>query len=258
MNVEYHRLRPAELVARRKERPVAYLGLGILEWHGLHNPLGLDGVKANGVALHLAKNLGGVVMPPLFWGDNRSDICELVFDPAVSPWLPEGTADHTAGIAQEMGIEISVLQEDAKRSADEGGWRIWKELVVHMLFQIQSLGFRVIVPIPGHYPLFHPLDEAIDTYHAKGGSSDVFVLKDHMYDESGNAGDHAAAFETSALLALEPDLVDVSALDSNPDIPPTGVLGEDPRIHASREFGEKILDRFTSLVRTELQEREML
>ena len=30
MNVEYHRLRPRSLVARRQAMPVAYLGLGIL------------------------------------------------------------------------------------------------------------------------------------------------------------------------------------------------------------------------------------
>lgn len=96
--VEYQLLRPAQLRARREELPVAYLGLGILEWHGLHNPLGLDGVKANAIAVHLARQLGGVVLPPLFWGDNREEICELVFDPAVSPWLPPGTSDHTGAI----------------------------------------------------------------------------------------------------------------------------------------------------------------
>jgi creatinine amidohydrolase len=252
MNVEYHRLRPADLVARREERPVAYLGLGILEWHGLHNPLGLDGVKANGIAIHLAERLGGVVMPPLFWGDNRGDICELVFDPAVSPWLPEGTTDHTAAIEREMRLDKAKLQADAERSRAEGGWRLWRELMVHTLFQIQTLGFRLIVPIPGHYPLFKPLEDSVEAYKYAGGTSEIFVLKDHMYDESGKAGDHAAAFETSLMLALEPDLVDLGRLDPDPEIAPTGVLGADPRFGASREFGEKILERFTELVRGRL------
>lgn len=44
-SVVYRYLRPKQMVERRDAMPVAYMGLGILEWHGLHNPLGLDGVK---------------------------------------------------------------------------------------------------------------------------------------------------------------------------------------------------------------------
>ena len=38
------RLRPIEIRKRREELSVAYLPLGTLEWHGLHNPLGADGL----------------------------------------------------------------------------------------------------------------------------------------------------------------------------------------------------------------------
>ena len=246
--VEYHRLRPKDMVKRRTQKPVAYLGLGILEWHGLHNPLGLDGWKANGIALHLAERLGGVVMPPLYWGDDRQEICELVFDPAVSPWLPEGTTDHTKDIMETIHLEKPAFLADADRSRQNGGWRLWEELVVHILFQIQTLGFRQIVLIPGHYPLFGPLDRAIAAYKQKGGASSTIVLTDPMYSEALDAGDHAAAFETSLMLALAPDLVDLNELDPDPSIPPVGVLGKDPRQFASREFGEKILAKMTSLI----------
>jgi creatinine amidohydrolase len=253
-NFEYHRLRPRELVARRNEMPVAYIGLGILEWHGLHNPLGLDGFKANGIALHLAEQLGGVVMPPLFWGDNRQEICELVFDPAVSPWLPEGTKDHTGGIMAAMSLDKAAFQADATRSNEEGGWRLWEELMVHMLFQIQTLGFKHIVPIPGHYPLIGPLNRAIATYKEKGGTSKVLVLTDMMYSENNDAGDHAAAFETSLMLAIAPERVKLSELDPDPTVPPTGVLGKDPRSFASKEFGVKILAKMTELVQGFIQQ----
>ena len=249
MNIEYHRLRPRDLVERRRETPVAYLGLGILEWHGLHNPLGLDGTKADGVAKHLAARIGGVVMPPLFWGDNRSEICELVFDPAVSPWLPAGTTDHTADISRHMDIETEAFAADGERSKSNGGWRLWKELLVHMLHQIEALRFEILVVIPGHYPLFDPVLEAIDIYTDEGGKVKTLVLTDKMYSDCGNSGDHAAAFETSLMMALEPDLVDLSELESDPAIPPVGVLGDDPRMHASKEFGEKILARFVEITR---------
>lgn len=69
--VEYHLLRPRQMIERRNAVPIAYIGLGILEWHGMHNPLGLDGVKANGVACYLARKLGGLVMPPQYWGNTE-------------------------------------------------------------------------------------------------------------------------------------------------------------------------------------------
>lgn len=251
--VEYHKLRPEQLVKRRTEMPVAYIGLGILEWHGLHNPLGLDGVKANGIASYLAERLGGVVMPAQYWGDNRELICELVFDPEISSWLPEGTKDHTLEICSKMGIEKQAFQADAQRSRQKGGWRLWEELTVHAFFQIETLGFKTIVAIPGHYPLFEPLDRAVNTYYSQGGNSPIFTLKDQLFSEDGNAGDHAAMFETSLMMALYPKLVDMNRLDSDMTKPNIGVLGEDPRCYASKEFGFKILSRFEDIIKCHIK-----
>ena len=43
--VQYERLRPGQVVKRRKACPVAYLPIGTIEWHGVHNPVGLDTLK---------------------------------------------------------------------------------------------------------------------------------------------------------------------------------------------------------------------
>lgn len=251
--VEYHRLRPAAAVARRQARSVAYLGCGILEWHGLHNPLGLDCLKAHGIACHLAAELGGVAMPPLYWGDNRADICEIVFDEAYSPWLPAGTGDHTAAIMDAMQTDKAAYAADAERSRTNGDWQLWERLLVHMLFQIETLGFRQVVVIPGHYPLIGPLQRAVAAYQAQGGASAVFVLTDMMTTDDGKAGDHAAAFETSLLLALAPECVDLTALGDDLATPPVGVLGADPRGGASAALGRAILTRMTDLVRQFLE-----
>jgi creatinine amidohydrolase len=50
--VRFARLRPREMTERRNARPVVYIPLGTLEWHGLHNPLGADGLQAEELALH--------------------------------------------------------------------------------------------------------------------------------------------------------------------------------------------------------------
>lgn len=239
--VAQHTSMPREIKAEKERMPVAYLGLGILEWHGRHNVAGLDGVKAEGIAIHFARTFGGVVMPTLFWGDHRSDICELVFKPEI---IPEASFDHTGLIAGELGYDLQKLKCNGERSARTGGWRLWKELLVHIFFELESFGYACIVPIPGHYPLFGPLEDAIDSYRQEGGTCDIFTIKDPMYDLNGYSGDHAAKFETSLMMAMYPDMVDMARLDPDLSKPSIGVLGDDPRQYASNEFGRQILDRF--------------
>ena len=50
----YERLYGEELFDRIRERPLAWLPLGILEHHGAHLPWGLDGLKAHAVCLRAA------------------------------------------------------------------------------------------------------------------------------------------------------------------------------------------------------------
>jgi creatinine amidohydrolase/Fe(II)-dependent formamide hydrolase-like protein len=151
-----------------------------------------------------------------------------------------------------MDLDKAAFLADSKRSEKNGGWRLWQELVIHTVFQIQTLGFKLIVLIPGHYPLIGPLNQAVSQYLDQGGTSDVFVLTDMMTAKDGKAGDHAAAFETSLLMALAPDLVNLQELDADLSIPPIGVLGEDPRVSASADFGVQILAKMTELVRARL------
>ena len=68
MEVMFHRLRPAQLQERREACPVVYIPLGTLEWHGLHNPMGADGLQAEEIALRCARKGGGVVFPTVYYG----------------------------------------------------------------------------------------------------------------------------------------------------------------------------------------------
>jgi creatinine amidohydrolase len=247
--VYQHMSMPAEILRAKRENPTAYIGLGILEWHGLHNVAGLDGIKANALAEHFAVTFGGVVMPPLFWGDNREEICELVFSPDI---IKEAVFDHTVPICEHMGYEKEKLVENARRNKADGGWTLWISLLVHMLFEAESFGYRNIVVIPGHYPLFNPLDTAIERYRREGGTSEVIVIKDTMFDPNGYSGDHAAKFETSLMLALCPDMVDLTRLDSDLSKPNIGVLGDDPRVYASAEYGWEIIRKFEDILKDKL------
>ncbi len=54
VRLEY--MRPEQIDAARARQPTIYLPFGALEWHGYHNPVGLDGLKAHeqlvGLAAH--------------------------------------------------------------------------------------------------------------------------------------------------------------------------------------------------------------
>jgi len=66
--VEFELMRPAEIVAAKRELPLAFVPVGPIEWHGPHLPVGTDGLHAWHVAVRVAREVGGVVLPPLFAG----------------------------------------------------------------------------------------------------------------------------------------------------------------------------------------------
>ena len=64
--------------------------------------------------------------------------------------------------------------------------------------------------------------------------------------------DHAAKNETSLMLALRPDLVDLAQLPADRAIWPQGVGGEDPR-DATAEHGQACIDTCLALLAAHLQ-----
>ncbi len=60
------------------------------------------------------------------------------------------------------------------------------------------------------------------------------LVKDQIPD----VGDHAAKWETSLLMTLRPELVDMSRLPDDPEEELFGVGGIDPRDSASAKYGE--------------------
>ena len=50
---------------------MVYVPVGTLEWHGVHNPVGADTLQAEGLAMLCAQQGGGLVFPPLYYGESR-------------------------------------------------------------------------------------------------------------------------------------------------------------------------------------------
>lgn len=228
-NVRYEELLPHQIVEAREECPIAYLAIGGVEWHGEHNCVGLDTVKANEIAIRCAEARGGLRFPPLFYGENRE------------AYLMETNHDPEGLIKQKYALpEANFAPGYMGRSVQEQD-RAYLELLIHIMREIKSLGFAVITLIAGHYPLRQHATAAAEWFNIMCRPTRAWACSGYelVRPTIPTAGDHAGAWETSLMMATRPELVDLSRLPSDPEAKLIGVGGRDPREFASVEYGEQ-------------------
>jgi creatinine amidohydrolase len=221
--VRLERMRPEEIKTVKAAQPAIYVAFGSIEWHGYHNPVGLDTLKAHEQLVGLAARVGGVVYPPVFFGAGGG---------------------HTAWPSSFMVSTEPMIQ-----------------LVTELLQGFERDGYRKAILISGHYPNRPEyLDGAKAAYTEAGGTMGVLTLIEN--EVPGGHGDHAAKYETSYMLHLLPELVDLDRLHAGPEddlrgpdevvnwMTPEhkghanyGLVGIDPRAHASAEVGREETSR---------------
>jgi creatinine amidohydrolase len=241
-------LRPAQIVERRRACPVAYIPIGTIEWHGVHNPTGADTLQAEGLALRCAQRGGGLVFPPLYYGESRLEA------------LMEANARDRDKIAEKMDLPPENFEPAQQPfSATEQALN-YHRLLIHILAEAESLGFQLGVLVAGHYPLIDHARAAVLQFNQReyskrqGMLAWAFVDYLLVQDQFEGAGDHAAGWETSHVLALHPETVDLSLLPPE-GTRPTGVGGHlDPR-KATAEFGDETFDAAADIVIREVQDR---
>ena len=64
----YQEMRPDQLARLVQRSPIAFWPLGLIEHHGWHLPVGLDGLKAEHLCIRVAEVTGGVLFPTMWWG----------------------------------------------------------------------------------------------------------------------------------------------------------------------------------------------
>lgn len=67
-NVDCEEMLPRQFEERLAQRPVGYLPLGTLEWHGEHNALGADFLQSRELLRRAARRFGEIVLPPIWVG----------------------------------------------------------------------------------------------------------------------------------------------------------------------------------------------
>ncbi len=246
--VRYHMLRPAQIVERRQACSVAYIPIGTIEWHGVHNPLGSDTLQAEGLAIICAQKGGGLVFPSLYYGETRLEA------------LMEANAADRDHIAEKMALSPdNFLPERQAFTATEQAINYHK-LLLHILVEIETLGFELGVIVAGHYPLIDHARAAVLQFNQReyskrhGMLAWAFVDYLLVMDQFEGAGDHAAGWETSHMLALHPDTVDLSQLPPKGDTL-IGIGGRIPPQDATAEFGRQTLEAAADIAINEVQHR---
>jgi len=246
--VRYNLLRPHQIVARRKECPVVYIPIGTLEWHGVHNPVGTDTLQAEGIAILCAQKGGGLVFPSLYYGESRVEA------------LMEANARDRELIAKEMELSPDNFLPNRHPFTATEQVLNYHKLLLHILAEAESLGFELGVLVAGHYPLIDHARAAVVQFNQReyskrqGMLAWAFVDYLLVQDQYDCAGDHAGGWETSHVMTLHPETVDLSLL------PPKGekLIGAGGRLapqDATAEFGQETMEAVVEIVVQEVKHR---
>ncbi|MDP6041205.1 MAG: creatininase family protein [Candidatus Latescibacteria bacterium] len=216
--VQWELMLPEEFRAAMAALPVCFMPLGTVEWHGEHDALGLDSIKAHALCVRAAEKVGGgIVHPPLYGG--------------------------MGGLNQPATVKI-----EGEQSWENAYLRPWLE---RLCSEFHRLDFKAVIMITGHYG--H--NQQIVVREAAVRMSErlqIPVLGTPEYwlaHDAGYLGDHAGIGETSLLWHLHPDLVAIDRIDNDP------VYSKGDRIKngSSPELGKKyadlIIDRLATLAR---------
>ncbi|MFZ5831777.1 MAG: creatininase family protein [Planctomycetota bacterium] len=233
---------PDELEEVLDKSPVAFVPLGTYEHHGWHLPVCFDGIKAHALCQRVSQRTGGAVLPTFFYGTGGGHVgykwTLILPEETISP-LIEATLDHLA-----------------------------------------KQGFKVVVLLTGHYAreqvsMVHRLAKEAQKRHPQVrfiGLTEPEITTPAPGDT--RSGDHAAKYETSIALALNPKWVGIDRLTSgrdavavtlpdtpkkdapthDPDHPLYAIHGQDPRTEASAELGKKIVDEIVTRLATQVAE----
>jgi len=197
--VRYELLRPQQIIAARDKVPVAYIPIGPMEWHGLHLPLGVDMLHAYTLALATAREIGGVVLPPL---------------PLGSESFLEPDRVHDRGFTNNErieGMDFPGLLLPSLYIKENAIGVIVRDIVN----RLKTQGFRVIAIVNGHGAQYHLLSLIrIAVEETEPGK--VVVLHTLAFDIGPGKGGHAERFETGFMQAYFPDTVDLQALPPLP------------------------------------------
>lgn len=211
----YEQMRPDQLEAVFEEYPIAYLPWGASEYHGVHNPIGLDSIKAYGMSVDLAKSVGGLVLPVVHQASST-----IKTYPGVN--FKRHSLEFSEGLIRMM------CREYFEQLVDEG--------------------FKIVVLLTGHCgePHFEILKSVAKDFNEKYSDRYFWTLAEfEVLEEDMLVANHSAIGETALQLYYAPEMVALDRLPSDREttLVDDAVSGDDPR-PATVEMGAMIVKTF--------------
>jgi creatinine amidohydrolase/Fe(II)-dependent formamide hydrolase-like protein len=188
--VRWEEMLPDELLAAIDECPVCYMAYGLAEPHGAYNALGLDWLKAYALCERAAATHGGVVAPPFCWHIQE---------------VPHFDWCAANGIRQPLASSIP--------------GDLFYHLVLHQLRVFDVRGFHAAILITGHYGGVERDMRLLCDYYGRRTATPLrlYCIADwECIRFEDYRGDHAGICETQQLMALRPELVDLSRKEPSP------------------------------------------
>ncbi|HZZ56621.1 MAG TPA: creatininase family protein [Opitutaceae bacterium] len=183
--VRWSELRPDEFRTRRDACPIVYLPLGLCEPHGAVAALGLDLLKAEHYCMEAARRFGGIVAP-----SQGYHIHECGFH---APWLAA-----TVGEADPLLTAVPP--------------HVMLRLFLYQLRAFAHAGFAAVIGVSGHAGGSQEDLRRAGAIFARATGVRVVVKTDPEWVAGLHAGDHAGKYELSQLVALRPELVDLTLI----------------------------------------------
>ena len=209
---------PEEFKSALNANSVAFLPLGSMEYHGYHNVLGLDSLKAWKICQLACQKIGGVVFPPLYLG--------------VDAW-PD------IDLQKYPNKQYDCYHLDAK---------LYQEVLENFFYRMIRIGFKKIFVLAGHYPNANIAKLASEKY----SDQDIkFVIVKEPDLVEGEVGDHAGKWETSLMMTMFPDFVDLKRMNDKDDRL-RAIEGIDPS-ESSADYGKEMLDKMITKITELLQ-----
>ncbi len=243
-NVLWMEMTWPELKQAVSDRRILLFVVGSIEQHGPHLPTGVDAYLPMAIAERVARRVNGVVAPCTNYG--------------YKSLLRAGGGPHFPGSLGLRGTTVIAMVTDIMSQFIQQGWR----RIVVLDWHLENVPF-----------VFEGVDEAIrasgcgdelkvvkiDNPNGLGVSAEPGLMEDLFGEDfPGWAVEHAAIWETSAMLAAFPDLVREALIeDGRPphpfdyDVlpapkegaPASGIFWKATR--GSQEKGERILNAVT-------------
>jgi creatinine amidohydrolase/Fe(II)-dependent formamide hydrolase-like protein len=172
----------------------------------------------------------------------------------------EANAADRGEIAREMRLDPEHFSPQRHPFSATEQALDYQRLLLHILAEAESLGFELGVLVAGHYPLIDHARAAALVFnrreHSRRHGMLAWACVDYLLlrERYEYAGDHAAGWETSHLLALHPDAVDLSRL------PPRGekLVGVGGRLSpydATAELGRRTIEESAEHIVAEVKHR---